>query len=930
LAFVLTLGLGASSKAQTTTAAADTSNQNVVVLDPFVVNTDKDNGYIATDSLAGGRMNSPIRVTPSTMSSITGQFISDLSLTTMNDVLKWSLNAVPTPFEGAFNGGAGGDVFNYWSVSIRGGQSVQGGNPPTKNFFPLYTLTDFYNVERVEFDHGPNSILFGIGQLGGAVTSYTKQARFDKNFYKVNLTYDTWGGYRGTIDLNEHVGNFALRLNALAANEKGFRDGDFDKKYAIDLAGDYKFNHDNTHIRFEIEGWKQDKAIFTGAGGISDSTSLWDGHTVAATYGAVIPNLGANPLNTPGAPGVTSAAGWGANPFHVYVAGVGLMDMTGSVRSMGTSDVAWGAVLRPYSFNYAPTGGTTVMALPSRNFAVSPADANLKPRAFNVTGTIDHRFNDNLDAQVSYYLYEDDQKATNFEGANQNGAAIDLNAQLPNGQPNPEFKQIYSDYILDQQLQDHRVREVRGQASYHFDTTLWNVPVKQLFSLSAGQQYTNYDHRQHMGSLNSLSDVYNSGNWFGTIVWGRVYWDHPQTAFNVPSSLMSYKALPFNWYDNNNVQDIKYWGAFSQTRLWDDRLNISLGARRDNYEVHKYEVRPPRAGTDSAPGKGGGNSYQAGVVGYMTDWLALVANVSTNFQPPAGGLAPTVYGEILGPPKGTGKDIGLRLSTKDGKYYATVVYYKDTGTKAYGGDSPGFQSIWNDYFLAGGTATDIGPAGGITSTGAGGLKQAQMNYADTTSIENKGYEIELTANPTRNIRLQVHYAAPKGERTDDGPNGRRYFAEHLTEWEAVAGGASAASTLLKSDLTNAQQQLANWAVPSLAGGVPKSQFNAFATYTFTEGMLKGGDIGFGAQETGARNLDTLGNATNSFATYHLLLGYTTVFHAMDQKLHTRFQLNVDNLFGNDTLVYLGYNGTTPMAYTLVPPRKATFSVGVEF
>ena len=29
----------------------------------------------------------------------------------------------------------------------------------------------------------------------------------------------------------------------------------------------------------------------------------------------------------------------------------------------------------------------------------------------------------------------------------------------------------------------------------------------------------------------------------------------------------------------------------------------------------------------------------------------------------------------------------------------------------------------------------------------------------------------MTANPTKNIRLQAHYAAPKGERTNDGPNG---------------------------------------------------------------------------------------------------------------------------------------------------------------
>ena len=242
-ALALTLGLPAPLLAQTVASSPPTTagGEQTIVLSPFVVNVDHDNGYIAVDSLSGGRMAAPIRVTPTSMSSITMGFIDDLGLTNVNDVLKWSLSTVPTSDRSGLSGGSGGGVFNYWSVSTRGGMAPQGGNPPTKNYFPIYTVMDTYNIERIEFDQGPNSILFGIGDIGGAVSSYTKTARFDKNFSTINLGYNNYGGYRGTIDVNQSAGDLALRVNAVAANEKGWRDGDYHHKLGADLAGDWRF-----------------------------------------------------------------------------------------------------------------------------------------------------------------------------------------------------------------------------------------------------------------------------------------------------------------------------------------------------------------------------------------------------------------------------------------------------------------------------------------------------------------------------------------------------------------------------------------------------------------------------------------------------------------------------------------------------------------
>lgn len=907
--------------AQTTNSAPPTE-EKALVLETFVVNTEKDNGYIATDSLAGGRQASPIRVTPAAMSSITSQFISDLGLTNVQDALKWSLSTVPTADRNGFSGGSGGNVFNFWSISTRGSMSVQGGNPPTKNYFPLFVISDTYNVDRIEFDQGPNSILFGIGDIGGAVSSYTKTARFGKDFNNLNLTLDSYGGYRGTIDTNQSTDNLAIRLNAVIADEQGWRDGDHHTKLGATLAADWKFNHDNSHLRFEIEGWKEKKTIYGAS--YQDNASLWNGTTSAATWGAPIANQGANPKSTPGAPGVTGMSDWGLNPYNVIVAGsgTGVMNWAGGVRSMGTNNIAWGAYLRPDSFTYTPTG-TTIMALPSDHFAVAPEDGYVKPENYNLTLTYEQRINENFDLQVSAYRYTDHVYAINYEGGA--SASIDLNKQLPNGQTNPNFGKLYSDFFLDKQVQNHRVNEVRGQLSYHFDTKIFNVPLNQTLSVSAGQQETDYDARQYNAQDTSTGTaLWTNENWTSKLVWGRIYWDNPGAAFNVPATVR-YSPLPFNWFDFDSTQTIKFGGVFSQSRLWNDRLNVTLGMRRDSYDVSKIGLRG--TGNTAVLGEGSGNTYSAGAVGYVTEWLGVFVNRSENYQPAAGGLAPTVYGETLGASFGKGLNYGLRVSTKDNKYYAALTWYEQTAKDVIGGNSPGFQAIWDDYFAAGGTKTNIGPAGQVT--GSPGSLKAAMSYVDTYDVKYTGIEFEVTANPTRNIRLQVRYSAPKGERTNNGPRGVTYFAEHLADWQAVAGGSSAASQKLASDLTNAQKDLSNWAVPTLAGGVVKSMWNAFATYSFTEDSLKGLDIGFGASHTGARQIDQT-NRTTAFTTETLLVGYSRSYSLFGRKVPTRLQLNVDNLFGNDTLVFQNYNGTQAMDYNFIPPRKLTFAAKFEF
>jgi len=130
-------------------------------------------------------------------------------------------------------GASGGDVFNYWSMH-RGDSQCRAAIRPQKiisrrSWSPTPTMSIASSSTAAELHP------LGIGDIAGSMTSYTKTARFDKNFTDVRLMMSNYGGYRTTADLNRAVTkNFVLRVNALASREKGWKDGDRHKKNAVD------------------------------------------------------------------------------------------------------------------------------------------------------------------------------------------------------------------------------------------------------------------------------------------------------------------------------------------------------------------------------------------------------------------------------------------------------------------------------------------------------------------------------------------------------------------------------------------------------------------------------------------------------------------------------------------------------------------------
>ena len=81
-----------------------------------------------------------------------------------------------------------------------------------------------YNVERIDFGKGSNSLIFGDVEPGGQASVFTKRAIM-KNFGTLLSQYTSDGAYRFQLDYNRKLArNLAVRFNAVRRQERTYQD----------------------------------------------------------------------------------------------------------------------------------------------------------------------------------------------------------------------------------------------------------------------------------------------------------------------------------------------------------------------------------------------------------------------------------------------------------------------------------------------------------------------------------------------------------------------------------------------------------------------------------------------------------------------------------------------------------------------------------
>lgn len=900
------------SRAQTATAAPELPEQkpeDPVVLSPFEVQTDRDVGYTATSALAGGRTNTPLKQTPAAVSVMTREFIDDVGGTSFRQLAEWGVNSVPD-----YN--ANQSPFGDYAINLRG----MGSSFPSMNYFLWYIDGDGYNTERFEIARGPNGVLFGDGNIGGIATTWTKRARVDRAFRNLSLRADTYGGYRATLDLNQPVGkDFALRLNTVYDHSLSWRDNSDNDRTGAHLAGTLRLG-DRSTFRFEVEGGTRETNVY--ATNYGDWSSYWDGTT---TYD-----------------GVTAPTGGGVGRFsggvyNVYIPAVpqaGFGNWGPMYRTNGT-----GIAIRPDGRADIPNSPR----LPSREFNLQPKDSIVELEYYTYSLYLDHRFGDNLYAQVAYNRSANDRESLHSETLFQD-YRIDVNRVLPNGQPNPKFGVPFADTQRNTQNQTNHLDDLRLLLTYGFDTS-W---LKQRISVIGGLRQDNFDYWQaRLYRTNGTNPRYSSSD---NQYYERRYWDEPgKYDLGEPPVLPGYTFGYQPTFLMTQRKNLDYAQVAATSQFFDERLTVLLGLRYD----HVYQKQQSSSGVPVDPITGlprlGGVIYRpgqlplgvvggrdkidvepvsknAGAVYYLTRWLGIYGNYAETFQPPGAG-ANLVDGRIPDISRSEGYDLGFKLDFLDGKISGSINYYNTQQTDRLDFRNPRTTEINRIW----------------TNLGRDDL--AVVTFRDTQTYKGTGYEAEFTANPTRNLTIMFNYALPETEAIDILPGLRSYYDANVATWQAGANdSANPNRSLIQQDIDAIRGQLTS-SVPGVTlNNTYKYTGNVYATYTFRDGWLKDFSAGAGANLRGKSKIgSTLASPFEyMYGASHEIYSAHVAYRYRFDKVVARFQVNVSNIFDNDDLIATGTGdyrvgglGTNPLIRTesgfrYIDPRRFTFTATFEF
>ena len=258
-----------------------------ISLSPFEVKSENDEGYVASNTLAGSRLNSALQNTPAAITVFTKEFLDDIGALTTMDALKYSLNA-------------GREFTDYTGLasSQQSDGAVQSrgfiGASLGRNYFVTRVSLDAFNTERIDFARGPNSILFGVGGPGGIINTASKRALIgSKNVTQLQLRFGSWDDYRASVDLNRGLGQkLAVRVNTVWQDREGWRDFEMFKLKGGALATTYR-PFRSTEIRVEAE-YVERQQVVPYPYPASDYSSPWIAAGKPTSSGAAVIGAAAN------------------------------------------------------------------------------------------------------------------------------------------------------------------------------------------------------------------------------------------------------------------------------------------------------------------------------------------------------------------------------------------------------------------------------------------------------------------------------------------------------------------------------------------------------------------------------------------------------------------------------------------------------------
>ena len=770
----------------------------VVELSPFEVNTSKDVGYLAENTLAGSRLNARLRDTAGSVSVFTKEFLDDLAITDLASLLDYTVNSEMDT--NAWQAGSGQNPMitgeNLLTrTAIRGLAASQG-----MDYFTSITNMDPYRVGRFDDTRGPNSILFGVGAPGGLLNQSSKVAVTHRDSANLRYGFGSWERSRVELEANKVLkkDRFALAVAALDQENGGWRQFDYQDKERVFAA--ILVRPVRTLTLQAMGEMGRDRSAVLKTMPPSDEFLAWYDNRAARGVDAVtVAPTTALPSASLVALGITTRNGatGGQNRRATFIENDGtIFDAIGTYLT-GTYNNA--AVRAPDG-----TPGWTGSGLVIN-------DERVYPRWANAGGSGSFRTQ-----KLSNYTLMADWQATKALVVNlaRNGQQTTLESRMlvgieptlrgdPNrtlglsGPANPFAGRLYVDGNWRGDLHYGDYRESRAAATYSFDlkrpwlgrhrlagawSTATQTDLNELSWLSlVGSPFnavaSNANNRVAVRNYFTEGDIgtYRAGDWralpakfnFG----GRAY----DLAFANDAAGANNSGMR---------QDTDSLVGVLQSYFWRDKLVTTVGYREDRVAVTQFGYyvdpalgdRPDRDPAKATVTHVTARTQSVGAVYHVVDWFSLIGNRSSNVGVPP--LARTVFpqGNLAPLSNGKGEDYGLGLDLLEGRVSARFVYFtaREQGriTSTGLGAAPARNTRVMDAFA--GVLAGVGRP--IATGDWATLYRAYTPPVNAVASDfvSDGYEARMTTNLTRNWRLVLNYSY-----TDSG---RTNMANEIVAW----------------------------------------------------------------------------------------------------------------------------------------------------
>ncbi|PAW65747.1 MAG: hypothetical protein B9S34_09965 [Opitutia bacterium Tous-C1TDCM] len=911
-----------------------------VELSPFEVKAGDDVGYQAANTTSGSRLNSRLRDTPAAVSAFTPEFLSDIAATNLEEMLAHATN-VEVDVEDAnagFNNpsgrGADGGDFNFRMRGSPAGAS--------RDFVESSVPVDLYNVERAEVASGPNSILFGLGQAGGLVSLSGKKANLQRGRTTLKSIHGSWKQERYEADYNRVLipRKLSFRLLGLYQNNEGWRHWDFNDQARWTIAAAYQpFKRTTVHVSFEKGHMDNSLSLGWNA---QDQITGWQDAGRPLTDGTVV------------LPGL--------NRFNANNQRFTFVDQDRSVynhRGEFQSVNRYGAEtllppsVSPYDYSLTGPGGTRHQTFNTRQV------------------TVQQRLPRGVDLELAYFRNTADIEAHGMAIAGSNLRA-DPNPTLPRPDgtagtiPNPFVGRLYFESVWFKDTISttneifrltgsidagnsrrwfgrHRVA-LLGEASSQNRLRRWrdeilvddrNVPIVNAATAENAQNQvtrrtyiTEGDYTTYYAANPTLPIapfVYN----------GRTF-----------TSTYASRARA----NTQTVKDITSLMFASQSFWFRDRLVTTLGARRDDIKFKNAQEErvtnpaDPRvtskliaAGEWYFNGQHVRHHYQpttftAGGVLHAAKRLSLFYNMSRNNGQPRFDRTVLPNGEVPEPTEGRGRDFGFMLDVLgEDRLFVRTTWFQTEQLN----DSP---------ILPGGNALGVDNLTTMLTQlrNVGKISQADYDRQAITwtsasiDIFTEGVEVEVVANPTKNLTLRASYSHSERRRQNFFTEVFEFFDTRVPQWRALLAGNPVELAAFEAAVSSLYSEL-NFQVDrqnSPFGSRPH-KLNGTARYAFREGKLRGAFLGGSVRYSGKNFMSwdqTTGHIYwgNESILADAFAGYR--FKVPRTKINATVQLNVRNV-GNDYRANVGrYNDnyTGVRRVYLNEPRSFRLSTTLDF